>query len=111
MPGIWNVNSKCPALQKLRLQVPGNVTCKCPSLQKLKSDSRLPKKFLFICSNERPLKMMENALYFILKTLFILKIFKFLSWHFGLVEEMAWLERQGYRKTRLISKFLMSKPG
>ena len=93
MPGIWNVNSKCPALQKLRLQVPGNVTCKYPSLQKLKSDSHLPKKFLFICSNERPLKMMENDLYFILKTLFVLKIFKFLSLHFGHGKETASLER------------------
>ena len=48
------------------------------SLQ-LKSDSHLPKKFLFICVNESPLKMMKNAFYFILKTLFVLKIFKFLS--------------------------------
>ena len=33
--------------------------------------------------------MMKNAFYFILKALFILKIFKFLSGHFGHVEEMA----------------------
>ena len=33
----------------------------------LKSDSHLPKKFLFIYFNESPLKMMENAFYFILK--------------------------------------------
>ena len=36
--------------------------------------------------------MMENAFYFILKVLFFLKIFKFLSWLFGNVEKMAWLE-------------------
>ena len=30
-------------------------------------------------ANENPLKMMENAFYFILKSLFILKIFKLLS--------------------------------
>ena len=44
----------------------------------LKSDSHLPKKFLFICLNESPLKLMKNAFYFILKALFVLKIFKFL---------------------------------
>ena len=38
---------------------------------------------------------MKNAFYFILKPLFVLKIFKFLSWHFGQVEETTWLERQG----------------
>ena len=31
--------------------------------------------------------MMENAFYFILKVLFVLKIFKFLSWLFGHVEK------------------------
>ena len=45
----------------------------------LKSDSHLPKKFLFIYFNESPLKMMKNAFYFILRALFVLKIFKFLS--------------------------------
>ena len=34
-----------------------------------------------------------NAFYFILETLFVLKIFKFLSWMFGPVEKAAWLER------------------
>ena len=33
----------------------------------------------------RPLKMMKNAFYFTLKVLFVLKIFKFLSWLFGQV--------------------------
>ena len=56
----------------------------------MKSDSHLPKKFLFICSNESPLEMMEDAVYFILKALFILKILKFLCWHFGHVEEIAY---------------------
>ena len=31
-------------------------------------------------ATERSLKMMKNAFYFILKTLLVLKIFKFLSW-------------------------------
>ena len=61
----------------------------------LKSDSHLPKKFLFIYFNESLLKMMKNAFYFILKALFVLKIFRFLSWPFAHIEETAWLERQG----------------
>ena len=36
---------------------------------------------------------MENAFYFILKALFVLKMFKFLSWFFGHVEKTAGLER------------------
>ena len=50
-----------------------------PKIIKLKSDSHLTKKFLFICFNKSPLKMMKNAFYFILKALFVLKIFKVLS--------------------------------
>ena len=37
------------------------------------------KKICVICLIESPLKMMKNAFYFILKAIFILKIFKFLS--------------------------------
>ena len=48
----------------------------------LKSDSHPPKKFV-ICLIESPLKMMKNAFYFILKPLFVLKIFKILSRLFG----------------------------
>ena len=55
----------------------------------LKSDSYLPKKIFYIFFNEGPLQMMKNAFYLILKTLFVLKIFRFLAWHFGHVEEMA----------------------
>ena len=35
----------------------------------------------------KPLKMTKNAFYFILKDLFVLKIFKFLSWLSGHVEK------------------------
>ena len=35
---------------------------------------------------------MKNAFYFMLKAIFILKIFKCLSWVFGLVEKMYWLK-------------------
>ena len=45
----------------------------------LKLDSHIPKKFLSFASFESPLRMMNNAFYFILKAFFILKIFKFLS--------------------------------
>ena len=52
-----------------------------------------PKKHCVICFNESPSKMMRNAFYFIIKALFGLKIFKFLSWRFGHVGKTAWLER------------------
>ena len=59
----------------------------------LKPGSYPPKKICFICLIESPLKMMKNAFYFILKALFVPKIFKFLSWIFDHVEKAAWLER------------------
>ena len=40
-----------------------------------------------ILANESPLKMMKNAFYFTLKAVVVLKIFKFLSWSFSLVEK------------------------
>ena len=44
---------------------------------------------------EKLWKLMKNSPYFIiLKALFSLKIFKFLSWFFGHVEKMIWLERK-----------------
>ena len=39
-------------------------------------------KVIFNCFNESPLKVMKNV-YFILKALFVLEIFTFLSWLFG----------------------------
>ena len=39
--------------------------------------------------------MMKNAFYFIIKALFFLKIFKFLSRLFGHVGKTAQLERKG----------------
>ena len=38
-----------------------------------------------LLATESPLKMMKNAFHFILKALFVLKIFKFLAWDFGYV--------------------------
>ena len=53
----------------------------------------LSKKMCVICLTESPLKMMKNAFYFILKALFVVKIFKFLSRIFGHLGKTAWLER------------------
>ena len=50
------------------------------------------KKYCVIFFIESPLKLMGNAFYFILKALFILKIFQFLSRLFGHAGKMAWLE-------------------
>ena len=52
---------------------------KLKNFKKLKLNSHFPKKNFFICFNDSPSKMMKNAFYFILKALFLLKIFKFLS--------------------------------
>ena len=57
------------------------------------------------CSIENPLIMMKNAFYFILKSLFVLKIFKFLSRLFGHVGNSL------IRKIRLTSKFMTSLLG
>ena len=45
-------------------------------------------------ATESPLKMMKNGFDFTVKALFVLKIFKFLSWLLGHVEKV-WLERSG----------------
>ena len=42
-------------------------------------------------ATENTLKVMENAFYFTLKALFILKIFTFLSWRFG-HDVLVWLD-------------------
>ena len=47
------------------------------------------KKICFICFDESPLKIMKNAFYFILKALFVVKIFKFLSRCLSHVEKIA----------------------
>ena len=47
------------------------------------------KKICVIFLIESPLKMMKNAFYFILKALFVFKLFKFLSRLFGHVGKTA----------------------
>ena len=45
------------------------------------------KKLFFIDFNEKPLKVMKNAFWFMLKALFVLEMFTFLPWLFGHVEK------------------------
>ena len=47
--------------------------------RKFKVELSTSKNNCFIFFNENPLKMRENVFYFMLKALFVLKIFKFLS--------------------------------
>ena len=46
-----------------------------------------------LSSSKKIIKLMKNTFYFIYKALFVLEIFKFLSWHFGRVKETAYLKR------------------
>ena len=66
------------------------------SRQKLKGALSGLRQFL---STESPLKMMKNAFYFTSKALFILKIFKFLSWLFGHVAKRL------DKKVKVVFKF------
>ena len=59
-------------------------------------------KNCFIGLNESPLKMMKNAFYFILKALFVLKIFS--------VDFLAMQNNSLIRKIGLTSKFMTSQP-
>ena len=70
----------------------------------LKSQSHLPKK-LFYLLKWKSFRYDENVLFFILKALFVFKIFKFLPWLFGHLEKTTWLERI------LISKIMASQSG
>ena len=59
------------------LELPLNLSHCCLTIKGALSGLR---QFL---ATESPLKMMKNAFYFTSKALFVLKIFKFLSWLFG----------------------------
>ena len=64
------------------------------------------KNFSSFNSMKSPLKMMKNAFHFISRALFVLKIFKLLSWIFGHIEKSGLI-----RKIRLVSKFMTSQSG
>ena len=61
----------------------------------LKPDSHYPKIFGFFYLIDSPLKVIKNDFSFILKGIFVLKIFEFLSSYSGQVEKTAWSERLG----------------
>ena len=63
----------------------------------LKSDFHLPKKFIFICFSESPLKLTKNAFYFILKALFHQDIKNFVI--------AFWLGRYGFIRRIRLTKF------
>ena len=48
---------------------------------------------------------MKNAFYFILKALFVLKIFKLFSWPFGHVEKTTWKDKANFKI------YYVSQPG
>ena len=75
------------------------------SFDEFKLGSHLQKKIV-ICLIESPIKMMKYAFYFILKALFVLKIFKFLSRIVCHVGKTALSER-----FKLASKFMTSHSG
>ena len=62
----------------------------------LKVDSHLPpQKNHLIAPKKSPVKIVKNTFYFILKALFVFKMFKVLSWLFRDVEKTASIERYG----------------
>ena len=79
----------------------------------LKPGSHLPspstkKKKRFICLNEGTLKMIKNVFNFILKVLFVLKIYKFLTWLFGNAKKR--LDEKVFVNQVVTSKFMTSQP-
>ena len=87
--GTYNVQSvisNCASVGDLIAAIEG---LGCGSGAFLKVGLSPSKKNCVICLIENPLKMMKNAFYFILKALFVLRIFKFLSQLFGHVRKTA----------------------
>ena len=70
----------------------------------LKSGSHLPKKLCYL-RDWKPFKTDEKCFYFVSKTFFVLKIFKFMSRHFGHRKNSL------IRKIRSTSKFMTPHPG
>ena len=67
------------------------ICCDYYDIPEVQEDSHLLKNLHYLL-HWKPLKMIKHAFHFILKALFILKIFKFLSWLFDHVEKTTWLE-------------------
>ena len=69
---------------QLRIKLPKYLTDSMSKTITMRSLRVSPsKKMCVICLIENPLKIMKNTFYFTLEALFVLKIFKFLSWLFG----------------------------
>ena len=89
---VWKSHAMCVSFQYFRNIYNISGKSKKPK-SKLKVGLSPSKKNCVICLLESPLKIAKNAFYFILEALFVLKIFKLLSWLFGHVGKTAWLER------------------
>ena len=72
----------------------------------LKSDSHLSKKWFYFLW-WKPFKIMKNAFYFILKALFLFKIFKFFVLTFWSCKKTGWLERKINFKIHNITTWLV----
>ena len=68
--------SQFPLEAKISISLIFRLECKLVR-SNLKSGSHHPKKICLIHFDKSPLNIMKNAFYFILKALFVLKIFKF----------------------------------
>ena len=77
----------------LKENVGGTVNFGMILLWRVSSRNLTFQKNVFIFFIDSPSKMMKNAFYYILKALFVLKIFKFLSWLFEHAWKTVWLER------------------
>ena len=75
---------KCKSSYKTKLKVLWDNTLMKHCGYNLKGTLSSLRSFL---ATESLLKIMQNAFYFTLKAILVLKIFKFLFWHFGHVEK------------------------
>ena len=87
--GIYETKGFTKKQKNIYIRTKQEISKKPTDDSKIKVGLSPSKKNCVICFIESPLKMMKNAFYFILKTLFVLKIFKFLSWLFGHVGKTA----------------------
>ena len=88
IPDITNLatkNTLNAKINEVKGEIPSTTNLATnPSLKRLKVHSQVWDNFL---ATGRPLKMIKNAFYFTSKALFVLKISKFLSWHFSHVSK------------------------
>ena len=95
----------CERLMKNKITGRSAATCRLFHVLCINKNFELIALKLGLSLPKISLKMMKNVFYFMLKALFVLKIFKFLSWLFDQVFKSGLI-----RKKRLISKFMTSQP-